>query len=97
MDSNDLKHLQELQKEHPDKVKKWCWKEMWSRHRLQTAEAVPDFYSSDRYYGRNGRAFYHGPWENPLRELPVTPIQKLRFTGNGRDNAETAPVHNHFI
>ena len=22
MDSNDLKHLQELQKEHPDKVKK---------------------------------------------------------------------------
>lgn len=26
----------------------------------------------------------------------MTPIQKLRFTGNGRDNAETAPVYNHF-
>ena len=97
MDSNDLKHLQELQKEHPDKVKKVVLEGDVEQAQITDSGSRPGFFilQTDTMEEME-ELFYHGPWENPLRELPVTPIQKLRFTGNGRDNAETAPVHNHF-
>ena len=97
MDSNDLKHLQELQKEHPDKVKKVVLEGDVEQAQITDSGSRPGFFilQTDTMEEME-ELFYHGPWENPLRELPVTPIQKLRFTGNGRDNAETAPVPNHF-
>ena len=97
MDSNDLKHLQELQKEHPDKVKKVVLEGDVEQAQITDSGSRPGFFilQTDTMEEME-ELFYHGPWENPLRELPVTPIQKLRFTGNGRDNAETAPVYNDF-
>lgn len=97
MDSNDLKHLQELQKEHPDKVKKVVLEGDVEQAQITDSGSRPGFFilQTDTMEEME-ELFYHGPWENPLRELPETPIQKLRFTGNSREDAETAPVHNHF-
>lgn len=82
MNEHDQKLLIELKENYPDKIKK-----VVIDGDVKTADIIdsgsrPGFFilQADSYEEMDN-LLHHGPWENPLEELPETPVQKIGFTG----------------
>lgn len=81
MDKKDLRLLQELQKQCPDRIKKTVIQGSLEKSRITDSGSRPGFFilQTDTLEEME-QLLHHGPWENPLKELPETPVQKLGFT-----------------
>lgn len=82
MNENDQKLLAELQEKHPDKLRKVVIEGTVKKANIVDSGSRPGFFilQADSHEEME-ELLHHGPWENPLKELPETPVQKLRFSG----------------
>lgn len=82
MNENDEKLLAELQEKHPDKLRKVVIEGEVKKADIVDSGSRPGFFilQADSHKEME-ELLHHGPWENPLEELPETPVQKLGFSG----------------
>lgn len=82
MNENDEKLLAELQEKHPDKLRKVVIEGDVKKADIVDSGSRPGFFilQADSHKEME-ELLHHGPWENPLEELPETPVQKLGFSG----------------
>lgn len=107
MNENDEKLLAELQEKHPDKLRKVVIEGEVKKADIVDSGSRPGFFilQADSHKEME-ELLHHGPWENPLEELPETPVQKLGFSGGeinwqapGIPGWQTSSAHipcNHF-
>lgn len=107
MNENDEKLLAELQEKHPDKLRKVVIEGEAKKADIVDSGSRPGFFilQADSHKEME-ELLHHGPWENPLEELPETPVQKLGFSGGeinwqapGIPGRQTSSAHipcNHF-
>lgn len=107
MNENDEKLLAELKEKHPDKLRKVVIEGEVKKADIVDSGSRPGFFilQADSHKEME-ELLHHGPWENPLEELPETPVQKLGFSGGeinwqapGIPGWQTSSAHipcNHF-
>lgn len=107
MNENDEKLLAELKEKHPDKLRKVVIEGEAKNADIVDSGSRPGFFilQADSHKEME-ELLHHGPWENPLEELPETPVQKLGFSGGeinwqapGIPGWQTSSAHilcNHF-
>ncbi len=91
MNENDQRLLAELREKHPDKLRKVVIDGELKSANIMDSGSRPGFFilQADSHE-EMGELLHYGSWENPLDQLPETPIQKLAFSG-GKINWQFSP------